>query len=255
MTQLTRFSQRAGVDYLALASTHNRNALSIRLTEELLEAIAASRGRALVLEHEGPVFCAGVDLRERSAEGADQRRHSALLIELLRALVDVPHPVICRIDGPVRGGGMGLVACADIAIASPAASFAFSEVRVGVLPAIVGGLALRKVAPGPLMPLLLSGRQFSAEEALRIGLLSVVETDTPAAVDAYCTEIKAGAPGAIAATKALMHSLTDTRPLAEMLHALDLKSAEQFATAEGHEGMTAFLERRTPAWTVGPDAS
>jgi enoyl-CoA hydratase/carnithine racemase len=248
VSELTRLESRSGIDYLTLSSPENRNALSTRLIEELLEGLAISRGRALVIQHDSDVFCAGVDLRERSSEGADQVRQSSLLVQLMRALLEVPQPLICRIDGPVRGGGMGFVACADIVVASPSASFAFSEVRVGVVPAIVGGLALVKLPAGPLAPLLLSGIPFSSDEALRVGLVHNVDDDTSSVVSSYCTAISAGGPGAVAATKALVRRLTQPHSTIELLDDLEARSAQHFASDEAAEGMAAFLERRSPVW-------
>ena len=245
---LVHLERRGAVDVLTLDSPGNRNALSLRLMEELLEGIRASDGRALVLDHEGTVFCAGVDLRERQAPGADQSRHSTLLGELLRALWNHPRPVLCRVDGAVRGGGMGLVACSDVVVASPAASFAFSEVRVGVAPAIVGGIALRKVPLGPLLPALVSGERFDAGEAQRLGLVTAVAEDAAAELDRWSAAVAAGAPGAVAATKALMRRLAGAESLDPMLAELEELSAELFASDEAREGMAAFAERRLPGW-------
>jgi enoyl-CoA hydratase/carnithine racemase len=245
---LVRSERRGGVDVLTLDSPENRNALSLRVMEELLAGIRGSDGRALVLDHDGTVFCAGVDLRERQAPGADQSRHSTLLGELLRALWDHPRPVLCRVGGAVRGGGMGLVACSDVVVAEPAASFAFSEVRVGVAPAIVGGIALRKVPLGPLLPALVSGEVFDAEEARRLGLVTAVAEDAAGEVDRRCAGIVAGAPGAVATTKALARRLSGAESLDPMLAELEALSAELFSSDEAREGMAAFAERRPPSW-------
>ena len=232
---LTRRERRDGADVVTLASPHNRNALSLRLLDELLDHVRASDARALVLDHEGPVFCAGVDLRERAAGGS----HSALLARLLRALWEHPAPVLCRVDGPVRGGGMGLVACADVVVASPRADFAYSEVKVGVAPALVLAVTLPKLAPGPLLPWLLTGEPFDAETAHALGLVHRVGDSLEPEIAA----IAAAGPEALRTVRRL--ALPDvTAGLAEA----ERLSAELFAGEEANEGMAAFLARRPPAW-------
>jgi enoyl-CoA hydratase/carnithine racemase len=222
--------------------------------EELLAGIRASDGRALVLDHTGTVFCAGVDLRERAAAGADQTRHSSLLGELLRALWEHPRPVVCRVGGAVRGGGMGLVACSDVVVAAPEATFGFTEVRVGVAPAIVAGIALQKVPLGPLLPTLLTGSTFDAVEARRLGLVTVVSDDSTAERDRLCEAIAAGGPDAVAATKAVARKIAGAVSLDPMLGELEQLSAQLFASPEAAEGMAAFAERRPPQWADAPRA-
>ncbi len=246
---VVRTESAGAVDVLTLDSPANRNALSLALMEELLAGIRASRGRALVLDHTGTVFCAGVDLRERAAPGADQSRHSALLGELLRALCEHPSPVVCRVGGAVRGGGMGLVACSDVVVAAPGATFAFSEVRVGVAPAIVAGIALQKVPLGPLLPALLTGEPFGAEEARRLGFVAVVADDSTAERQRLCEAIAAGGPEAVTATKAVARKVAGVASLDPMLAELEQLSAALFASPEAAEGMAAFAERRPPHWS------
>jgi enoyl-CoA hydratase/carnithine racemase len=250
VTALVRAESRGGIDVLTLDSQANRNALSLQALEELLDGIAASDGRALLLDHEGPVFCAGVDLRERSAPGADQRAHSHLLARVLRELWAYPRPVLCRVGGAVRGGGMGLVAAADVAVAAPTATFAFSEVRVGVAPALVGALALQKLPAALLLPLLLTGEPFDAAAAQRAGFVAEVADDDRAAVERRCEAVRAAAPAAVATTKALVRRLTATAEIGALLEQMEQLSAELFSTAEAAEGMAAFAERRPPAWAV-----
>jgi enoyl-CoA hydratase/carnithine racemase len=238
-----------GIDVIVLASPHNRNALSIRLLEELLEHVERSAngdGRALVLDHDGPVFCAGVDLRERQATDAAAPSHSSLLADLLRALWNYPKPLLCRIDGPVRGGGMGLVACADIVVASGRATFAYSEVKVGVAPALVMEVTLPKVPLGPLLPWLMTGSKFDAETAHRLGLVTRVDAED-ASLDTETAAIRDGGPNALATVKRLARRRNGAAVDAALAEAERL-SAELFATTEAREGMAAFLARRPPAW-------
>ncbi|HEX6023414.1 MAG TPA: enoyl-CoA hydratase-related protein [Solirubrobacter sp.] len=228
----TRIEHRHGFAIVTLASEHNRNALSLRMLEELLEHVAAAAdGRGLVLDHEGPVFCAGVDIRERRRVGG----HSELLARLLRALRDYPRPFLCRVDGPVRGGGMGLIAPADIVVASERASFAYSEVKVGVAPALV--LAVTKVPPAPLAPWLLTGEPFDAPTALRLGLVTRVGES----LEPELSAIRAAGPEAVATVKALVREGIDLDEAARL-------SEELFSSAEAREGMAAFAERRSPSW-------
>ncbi len=232
---LSRRERRSGADVVTLASPHNRNALSLQLLDELLDHVRASDARALVLDHDGPVFCAGVDLRERAAGGD----HSARLAELLRALWAHPAPVLCRVDGPVRGGGMGLVACADIVIASARATFAYSEVKVGVAPALVLAVTLPKLAPGPLLPWLLTGEPFGAQTAQALGLVSRLGDS----LDPEIAAIAAAGPRALQTVRRL--ALPD---VSAAIAEAERLSAELFAGEEAREGMAAFLARRTPAW-------
>lgn len=249
MTAPLRVEHDRGIDTLVLDSPHNRNALSVRLLGDLLDEVtdsAARRSRALVLDHTGPVFCAGVDLRERRALGPDAPTHSALLARLFGLLWDYPGPVLCRVDGPVRGGGMGLLACADVVVASARATFAYSEVRVGVAPAMVAAVTVPKVPLAPLLPWLLTGETFDASTARDLGLVTRV-SDGPPSVVPETTAVLHGGPDAVRAVKRLARRLAGVdlgTTLAEMREV----SAALFASAEAAEGMAAFAARRPPAW-------
>jgi enoyl-CoA hydratase/carnithine racemase len=236
------------VDVFTFDSQHNRNALSLGLMQELLAAVrrsAESDARALVLDHAGPVFCAGVDLRERAALGERRPSHSELLAECLRALWAYPKPLLVSVAGVVRGGGMGFIACADLAVADPGASFAFSEVRVGVAPAVVSAVALAKVPLGALTPWVLTGEPFDAESALRIGLVTRVAEDAP--VEPELDGIRRSGPQAVRTAKEVARRLAGADVEAALLDA-ETVSAALFESAEAREGMAAFAERRAPAW-------
>jgi methylglutaconyl-CoA hydratase len=225
--------------------------LSLQLLEELLEHVAdsaAGDGRALVLDHRGPVFCAGVDMRESRRSTESGETHTSLLARLLTELWAYPKPVLCRVGGPVRGGGIGLVACCDVVVATGAASFAFSEVRVGVAPAMVAAVALRKVPLGLLLPSLLTGEPFDARAAERLGLVSSV-SDDDGALGRVADAILLGAPGALRTTKSLARDLAGAS-VADVLRETQSLSAALFADAEAQEGMAAFAERRPPSWIV-----
>lgn len=251
MTPLVRTERRSRIDVLTLDSPHNRNALSIQLLTELRRGIAdsaAGDARALALDHTGTVFCAGVDLRERQSLPPGTPSHSELLGGVLRDLWAYEQPVVCRVGGAARGGAMGLVAASDVVIASPAATFAFSEVRVGVAPALVAALALQKVPLGHLLPALVTGETFSAAEAQRLGLVAQVDDD-PDAVARVCDGIVRGAPHAVATTKALARRAAGVGDLDALLDQMEALSAQLFAAPEAVEGMAAFTERRAPSWT------
>jgi methylglutaconyl-CoA hydratase len=241
-----------GVRTLSLNSPANRNALSARLLDELAAALrdatSAPDVRAIVLTGSGTVFCSGADLSERRA-GAGVSAPN-VMPEILTGMVESPVPVIARVNGHARAGGLGLIAAADLAVAPEAASFAFTEVRVGVAPAMILVPALRVVDPRFLARMTLTGERFTAREAAAAGLLSAVVADE-AALDEWVAErtdeIRRSAPGAIGATKELLRSLP-AAGWADGLAQAATRSAELFAADEAAEGMAAFLEKRRPRW-------
>lgn len=253
MNQLIQCDRRSGFDVLTLDSPGNRNALSIRLMTELLDAIAAGLGndsRGLVLAHTGTVFCSGVDLRERRALGDDDDSHSRLLGELFIALWNHPKPVVSLVAGAVRGGGMGLVACSDAVVATRESSFAYSESRVGVAPALVMAVTLPSIPARGLMPWLLSGEVFDAECAAGLGLVTSLQPSSSVYSDMQIlSELAGGAPQAQGVIKNLVraHQSVD---MPALIADMTKTSAELFRSPEAHEGMVAFAERRSPAWAT-----
>jgi methylglutaconyl-CoA hydratase len=241
-----------GVRTLTLDSPANRNALSARLLDELAAGLRDATNdpdvRIVVLTGSGNVFCSGADLSERGS-GAPNR-----MPEIVTAMVEGPVPVIARVNGHARAGGLGLIAAADLAVATEAATFAFTEVRIGVAPAMILVPALRVVDHRFLAQMTLTGARFGAHEAAAAGLLTAVVPDD-GELDEWVTmrtdEFCLTAPGAVGATKELLRSLPE-RPWAEGLSAAALRSAELFAGAEAAEGMAAFLEKRRPAWDTTP---
>lgn len=235
-----------------LASPENRNALSIQMLTELTAVASASANaaasRALIIDHDGPVFCAGIDVVERRTLAPDAPNHSTLFAALLVELWNYPKPLIVRTDGAVRGGGMGLVACADMTVTTAASQFAFSEVKLGVVPALVGGLAIVKLGAAALMPWLLTGDVFGATAAERLGFVThVAAGDGTAELDALMESLRSAAPGAVAWTKSIARHCVDVDVVA-LLDEMTVLSAEAFASPEGTEGMRAFAEKRAPAW-------
>ena len=241
-----------GIRTLTLDSPANRNALSSRLLEELDRALRDATSdpevRAVVLTGSGPVFCSGADLSERGAAAPN------LMPALLTHIVESPVPVIARVNGHARAGGLGLIAASDLAAAAEASTFAFTEVRVGVAPAMIMVPALRVVESRFLAAMTLTGEKFTAREAAAAGLLSAV-TDDETALDEWVAgrtiAISKSAPGAVQATKALLRTLP-VQGWADGLTAAAAASARLFAGPEAAEGMEAFLQKRRPAWDTTP---
>lgn len=244
MTLIGRTRAR-GVETLALDSPHNRNALSAALVGELADALleCAKDGdvRAIVLTHTGNTFSAGADLRDPPPPDA--------LVGLLRQIVELPRPVVARVTGHVRAGGLGLLAACDIAAASTESTFAFTEVRIGVAPAVISLPLLPRTDPRALARYYLTGERFPAGEAARIGLLTASGDDVDAVLEPVLDGLRRAAPQALAETKQLLTARvleTFDRDAAD----LTALSARLFSSAQAREGMTAFLERRDPAWAL-----
>lgn len=242
----------AGVATITLDSPQNRNALSSALVagvHEALDQATDAACRAIVLAHTPPVFCAGADLKERSARGGAAGVNDAF-VSLLQRLMRVPQPTIAAVQGPVRAGGIGLMAACDLVVVAPDVTFAFTEVRIGVAPAIISVPILRRVPPAHLTAAFLTGRTFDAAHAERVGLVDVVAEDVAATVHDLCDGILAAAPGAVAATKRLLHEVPDLG-VEEGFARMGELSSTLFASDEAAEGMAAFLERRPPRWAEG----
>jgi enoyl-CoA hydratase len=234
-----------GIEQLSLDSPDNRNALSAALVGELADALtdAAKDGdvRAILLTHTGNTFCAGADLRDPPPPDA--------LVHLLRQIIELRKPVVARVTGHVRAGGLGLLGACDIAAASTEATFAFTEVRIGVAPAVISLPLLPRTAPRALARYYLTGERFAAPEAARIGLLTVAGDDVDAVLTPILDGLRRASPQGLAETKQLLTArvLESFDQDAADLTAL---SARLFSSPQAREGMTAFLERRDPAWVV-----
>lgn len=245
-----------GVLTVTLADEANRNALSGRLVAELTEALdradADDEVRVVVLTNQGSVFCAGADLRERSGEqpsSRSQRSFTDPVVELFGRFRRSPKPYVGRIAGHCVAGGMGLAAAMDISFAPHEAKFGFTEVRLGLAPAMISVLCLPKMSPADAASAFLRGNRFPATEAARMGLITaaVPAHRLDAAVDAATADLLAGSPQALAAAKKLL----DRVPALEFDEALEWAgslSAELFASEEAAEGMAAYLEKRPPRW-------
>jgi enoyl-CoA hydratase len=240
---------------LTLDSPHNRNALSSALIGQLRDglhrAAADTAVRAVVLGHTGGTFCAGADLSE--ATGGDPQEAAAgrarELAALLRSIVECPVPVIGAIDGHVRAGGMGLVGACDIVIAGPRSTFALTEVRIGVAPAIISLTLLPKLDPRAAARYYLTGETFDSRRAAKIGLVTSTADDVGFAVDAVTADLAKASPQGLAAAKAL----TTAAVLAGFDRDSDRLAAESarlFVSDEAREGMLAFLQKRPPRWAA-----
>lgn len=250
---LVRLERSGPALTITLDSPSNRNALSRRLLAELASGLAEAAAdpdvRVVVLTGSGSTFCSGADLGERLRPPPGEAPVS--IAEVLTAVVSAPKPVIARVNGHVRAGGMGLVAACDLAVAPESATFAFSEVRVGVAPAVIAVPALRRMGKRAWERYALTGDVFGAHEAVAGGLLSAAVPDD-AALDAWVSgaigSVLLCAPEAVAATKGLPDLVE--RAWEPALEAAEELSTALFASEPAHEGMSAFLERRQPSWTV-----
>lgn len=244
-----------GVATVTLARPDARNILNGEslglLLAHLEKATEDDSVRVVVLTGEGRAFCAGADLRGASAGDADGFAAAGpqALVNVLTAMLDHPKPIIARVQGHVAGGGNGLVAAADLAVAVENATFAFSEVRVGVAPAVISVVTLRKMAPAHAAELLLTGERVSSTRVLDAGLINAVvpEDALDATVARWVDQLRLGGPEAITRTKELLRSVP-TMPMADAFEYTAELSAALFSSAEAAEGMTAFLQKRRPSW-------
>ena len=240
MGQLVGVVSVGGVATITLDSPSNRNALSQQLLVDLHDALDVAEqehAHVIVLTHTAPVFCAGADLKERSTGIVD----STSFVRALERLATTAAPVIAAVDGPVRAGGIGLMAACDLIVVNPSITFAFTEVRIGVAPAIITGPILQRCGWSKLAGPYLTGEVFDAARALDMGLVTHVVDDVTATVAELCRDVLLGGPNAVAATKALLrtsHTMAELQAISESL----------FTSDEGREGMAAFAEKRPPRW-------
>lgn len=240
-----------GVLTVTLDSPQNRNAISLALVEELDAALARIDEdpdlRAVLLTHTGPTFCAGADLKESPA---NLPARGARLIDVLDRLATCPLPVVVAMKGNVRAGGIGLLGAADIVIAPSDATFAFTEVRIGVVPAIIGVTVVPRMSPRSVQRYFLTGETFDAAEAVENGLvtMSVPLAEVDARTEAILETFRLAAPSALRATKELVRSRTNRAADRDGLVAAAEVSARAFLSDDGQEGMRAFREKRAPRW-------
>ncbi|MDQ3379719.1 MAG: enoyl-CoA hydratase-related protein [Actinomycetota bacterium] len=240
-----RVERDAHVLHVTLARPDRRNAFDAGLIAELTEAFTdVGDARVVVLAGDGPSFCAGADVEWQRASidlSYEENVEDAMrLYRLLEAIDTCPAPVVCLVHGYALGGGSGLVACADIAVAHPEAVFGFTEVRLGIIPAVISPFVLRKIGSAARR-YFLTGERFGADVALEIGLVSEVSEDTDPAVSAIVDALLAGGPEAVRKAKRLVRERPGGLETAEI-------AAARRTSAEGQDGLRAFLDKRSPLW-------
>ena len=237
-----------GVATITLARPDSRNALSAELVDSLGDHLAMTVAdddvRVVVLTNEGTVFCAGADLRSGSSGGS---RYG--LVDILSMLLESPKPVVGRIAGHCAGGGVGLAAACDLSVIAEDALVGFTEVRLGVAPAMISVVCLPKLRRGDAAELLLTGERITAARAVEVGLLNRVAgpADLDAAVAGFVEQLLAGGPTALAATKRVLDAdgAADRREAFRQMEAL---SAELFGSDEAQAGMAAWRDKRPAPW-------
>ena len=240
-----RVETTAGVTTLTLDSPANRNALSAALVEDLRTALAAAAGdpaaRAVVLTHTGTTFCAGADLKA-PCDPQD-------FLALLREIAELPKPVVARVTGHVRAGGLGLLGVCGIAAAGPRSSYAFTETHLGLAPAVISMPLLPRLDPRAAARYFLTAERFDAAEATRIGLLTLHADDVDQALAPVLDGLRKASPQGLAAAKALTSAAVREHLGRDGARLTDL-SAALFASDEAREGITARFERRDPSWSL-----
>jgi methylglutaconyl-CoA hydratase len=244
---------------VALNRPDVHNAFNAELISELREAFetisADGSVRAVVLTGEGKSFCAGADLnymKAMSGYGRDENAADArALSDMFSAIRSCPKPVIGRINGAAMGGGAGLVAACDIATAADAATFAFSEAKLGLVPAVISPYVVERIGPAVARRFFITGERFDARVAERIGLVDAcVPSDIlDSVIDEQVAQLLSSGPNAVGEAKALVASVASLPRDAMQDHAIR-KIAELRGSPEGQEGMAAFLEKRKPKWSV-----
>jgi methylglutaconyl-CoA hydratase len=252
MTDDVLYEVRGGAAWVTLNAPERRNALSAAVIEQLgariRSAIDDAAARAVVLTGNGPAFCAGADLKGGGSAVAPGGGHNPF-VDILQLLWDGPKPVVAAVNGHAFGGGLGLVAAADIAIGVETARFAFSEVRVGVIPAMISVVVLPKLGVHQAMRLFLTGETFDAVQARDYGLLHhvVSPSELRVVVQAEIDAIALGGPNAVREAKRLVRLIPRLSTQEGFAYAQE-KIATLFASEEAAEGMSAFAAKRRPKW-------
>jgi methylglutaconyl-CoA hydratase len=251
--EATKYAVEERAAWIRLDTPQNRNALSVKLVEELgghlRTALDDPEVRTIVLTGNGSAFCAGADLKSRGDAVAPGSGATNPFVEILKLMWEGSKPVIAAVNGHAFGGGIGLVAAADIAVAAEGAKFSFSEVRLGLIPAIISVVVLPKLGVHNAMRLFMTGARFEAAEAEAYGLVHrVVAPDAlEEAVREEAKAIALGGPNAVAEAKRLIRFVSRT-PMDEAFAYAEKKIAELFGSAEAAEGMASFVTKRQPEW-------
>ena len=251
---VVRSETRDGVCTVTLCDAEHRNALGRQLISEMIQAFEVAEAdddvRVIVLTNEGSAFCAGANLSERSSGDGGGPAAVSSPQDLFGRFARSPKPYVGRIAGHCVAGGMGLAAAMDVSVAVDDARFGFTEVRIGVAPAVISVVCLPKMRLADARAAFLRGNRFSAAEAAEMGLINVaVPSDRlDTTVDAVVGDLLAAAPGALAAAKELLAEVPQL-PTDEAFSWTSELSARLFTTDEAREGMTAFLEKRPPSFS------
>lgn len=246
-----------GVGTIILNRPGSRNALSTEMVESLSASLDAAitdpAVHVIVLTGSGTVFCAGADLKERrTVTAGDGGDGVPTFVRVFEQILDSPKPVVAKLNGSALAGGLGLACSCDLVVAPTTAMFGFTEVRIGVAPAIISVVCLPKMRQADAAELFLTGERIGATEALRVGLVNrVVEPGgIHAATDELVAKLRLGGPQALAATKRLLGTQEREARRASFV-AMAALSGQLFGSDEASEGMRAFAEKRPPSW-VGP---
>lgn len=253
-TECTLYEVKNGAAWITLNRPENRNALSAGLVNELYGHIEAANAdttaRCIVITGNGSAFCAGADLKSPPGSTIEGQQ-SVPYPDVLTAILDSRKPVIAAINGAAFAGGLGLVGAADIVITVKDVLFSFSEVRIGVIPAVISVVCLRKLGNHHGMKLFLTGERFTGQQAVEYGLAhrAVAADQLVSAVQEEIDMIKLGGPNAVAEAKRLVREVPEVS-VAEGFKLTGKWSVELFMSEEGAEGIAAFREKRKPSWVT-----
>jgi methylglutaconyl-CoA hydratase len=243
-----------GVATITLNRPANRNALSQEMVTSILDslrtAIADPAARVIVFTGTGTVFCAGADLKERLTANTVSEDGPPLFVQIFEEIQGSPKPVVAMLNGSALAGGLGLACSCDIVIAPETAMFGFTEVRIGVAPAIISVVCLPRLRHADAAELFLTGERIGAAEALRVGLINrcVPADQVQAMTDELVGRLLLGGPEAMAATKKLLRDVPSMPSQAEAFATMAKLSGQLFASPEAAEGMAAFAQKRKPSW-------
>ena len=252
-TEATLYEIKQGAAWITLNRPDNRNALSSILVTELYDHLMAANAdhsvRSIVITGNGPAFCAGADLKSPPGQLSEGSDRAVPYADVLTDIIDSPKPVIAAINGAAFAGGLGLVGAADIVVSKKNVQFSFSEVRIGVIPAVISVVCLPKLGTHHGMKLFLTGERFDGDQAVAMGLAhrAVSEDDLHSAVQEEIDMINLGGPIAVQECKKLVRRVPQMS-LADGFKETAEWSARMFRSEEGAEGMASFREKRKPSW-------
>jgi methylglutaconyl-CoA hydratase len=244
----------SGVATITLNRPQNRNALSSELVAALSESITVASNddqvHLIVLTGSGSVFCAGADLKERRAVSVSGSDSPPPFVTVFEQIQQSPKVVLAKLNGSALAGGLGLVCACDLSIAPESAKFGFTEVRIGVAPAIISVVCLPRMTVSDAAELMLTGERFDAQRAAAAGLITraVPDSDLDAAAEEMVAKLRLGGPKALAATKDVLRRVPQMSDRSTAFAEMAKLSGALFASEEGIEGMTAFAEKRAPRW-------